>query len=163
VRRAPTWAARSSSCSERRALATLCQSGAARSRSVTRRSLKTRPFVRGTPGAMTLGMTRKHILPSLLLALVSLGAPLLTACWGCEGGPIWHPDATDMAAVTMDAAMPVVVPLTVSAPMSGSTAGIAIEVAMTDCQAGPFDVGVRLARADGSHLTATDGFYTGGG
>lgn len=101
-------------------------------------------------------------LPSLLLALAIVSLPLAVGCWQCEGGPVWHRYAMDLAAVTIDASTPTLVPLTVSAPPGTSTDSIAIELGMTDCAAGPFTLDVRLLRADGTAIAARDGFSSTG-
>lgn len=106
-------------------------------------------------------MQRKSI-AWLLLALVLASVPLTTGCWQCEGGARWTPYARDMAAVTLDAATPVSVPLVVSVPMSSDTDDIAIEVALTDCTAGALTLGARMLRGDGTALVVAEGGGTSG-
>jgi hypothetical protein len=101
-------------------------------------------------------------LSHFLLALALLTLPLVTACW-CEGGASWHAYAMDVAAATLDAGTPVLVPLTVGTSLRPTTDSLGVEVSITDCSAGGFDVGARLLRADGSVIDARDGFRAGSG
>jgi hypothetical protein len=99
-------------------------------------------------------------LPLGLLALSILGLPLVTACWPCEGGREWQRYTEDVTAVTLDTDVPVLVPLTVGASTRPSPDPLMVEIGMTDCTAGSFLVNARMLRADGTTVTAVDGFLS---
>jgi hypothetical protein len=100
-------------------------------------------------------------LPVLLLALSLFVLPLATGCFRCESGPEWERYAEDRASASIPAGTPAIIPLTISAPASApgsSTPGpIAVEIAVTDCAAGPFELGARMLASDDTEITAVDG------
>lgn len=92
---------------------------------------------------------------SIALALVAI--PFTTGCFGCEGGPMWVRYTQDVTSVTLDGGTPVRVPLHLAASTVPSPDPLVVEIGMTDCSAGPFEVGVRMLDASGAELTAVDG------
>ncbi len=66
---------------------------------------------------------------------------------------MWEAYFGDVTSVSVDAGTPTMVPLTVSVPTgAGSLDQLAVEIAMTDCAAGPFTLDVRLLSEDGTAL-----------
>jgi hypothetical protein len=84
----------------------------------------------------------------LLLALTML--PLSGLSLGCYCVDGFESYATDLTDASIDAGAPALVPLTVSVPGPLASAGVGIEVHVTDCRAGELMLNTRLLHSDGS-------------
>ena len=90
--------------------------------------------------------------PALFLFALFSALPLLLGCPECI--PDWHRYASATANITVPAGTPIPVTLVVSAPVSSSNDPIGIEIGTDDCMAGPYELDVAIARADGTPLSS---------